>query len=537
MATVPELLRQGRRAEIWKKCCGFIDLSLKEFMEIQARLLMEQIDLLSRCELGRSLLGGKVPSSVEEFRQTVPLTTYEDYAPYLLEKREDVLPARPMFWARTSGRSGEYEFKWIPFPAGVFWAQLQEFFSSFIFASCRDRGDFVLEEYDKFLYCLAPPPYGSGWVPYQMPQIFPFDFLPPAEEAEQMSFEERISEGFRLAIREGLDVFLGIGSVLVRIGEQFAQQSGKMKISSFLSQPKSLLRLIRGSIRSKLAARPMLPKDLWDLKGIVLTGTDSSIYRDKIEYYWGKSPVEFYGATELHIVAMQTWDREGMTFVPSANFLEFIPEEEYLKAENDPGYQPRTVLLDKVEAGKVYEIVATNFMGGPFVRYRVRDLIKITSLRNEELEIDIPQMVFESRGDEVIDLAAFTRLTEKIIWQAIQNSGVEYVDWTVRKEIEEQQPVLHLYIELKGDDQDIESIGEAIHSSLRNLDSDYKNLEEMLGLKPLRVTPLPPNAFQRYYQDRKEAGADLAHLKPPHMKPSDRDIERLLRSGEQEAPS
>jgi len=150
MTTVPELLRRGRRDEIWKKCCGFIDLSLKEFMEIQERLLMEQIDLLSKCELGRKLLGGKVPSSVEEFRQTVPLTTYEDYAPYLLEKREDVLPAKPMFWARTSGRSGEYKFKWVPFPAGVFWAQLQEFFSSFIFAGCRERGDFVLEEHDKF---------------------------------------------------------------------------------------------------------------------------------------------------------------------------------------------------------------------------------------------------------------------------------------------------------------------------------------------------------------------------------------------------
>jgi len=537
MATVTELLRQGRRDEIWKKCCGFIDLSLKEFMEIQERLLMEQIDLLSKCELGRKLLGGKVPSSVEEFRQTVPLTTYEDYAPYLLEKREDVLPAKPMFWARTSGRSGEYKFKWIPFPAGVFWAQLQEFFAAFIFASCRERGDFVLEEHDKFLYCLAPPPYGSGWIPYQMPQIFLFDFLPPAKEAEEMSFEERTREGFKLALQEGIDIFLGIGSVLVRIGEQFAQQSSEMKVSSFLSQPKSLLRLIKGFIKSKLAGRPMLPKDLWDLKGIVVTGTDSSIYRDKIEYYWGKSPVEFYGATELHIVAMQAWDREGMTFVPSANFLEFISEEEYLKAEKDPGYQPSTVLLDEVEAGKVYEIVATNFMGGPFVRYRVRDLVRITSLRNEEYNIDIPQMVFESRGDEVIDLAAFTRLTEKTIWQAIENSGVEYVDWTVRKEIEEQQPVLHLYIELKGDGQDIEKIREAIHSSLKSLDSDYENLEEMLGLRPLRITPLPPNAFQRYYQERKETGADLAHLKPPHMKPSDKDIERLLGSSEREAIS
>lgn len=76
MATAAELLRQGRRDEVWKKYCGFLDLSLEEFMEIQKRLLMEQIDLLSKCELGRKLLGEKVPTDMEEFRETVPLTTY-----------------------------------------------------------------------------------------------------------------------------------------------------------------------------------------------------------------------------------------------------------------------------------------------------------------------------------------------------------------------------------------------------------------------------------------------------------------------------
>ena len=52
MATAAELLRQGRRNEVWRKYCGFLDLSLEEFMEIQERLLMEQIDLLSKSELG-----------------------------------------------------------------------------------------------------------------------------------------------------------------------------------------------------------------------------------------------------------------------------------------------------------------------------------------------------------------------------------------------------------------------------------------------------------------------------------------------------
>jgi len=126
MTSASELLRQGRRDEVWRKYCGFLDLSLEEFMEIQRRLLMEQIDLLSKCELGRKLLGNKVPASVEEFREIVPLTTYKDYLPYLSERKEEALAEKPITWARTSGRSGEYAAKWVPYTKRMYdkWGEL-----------------------------------------------------------------------------------------------------------------------------------------------------------------------------------------------------------------------------------------------------------------------------------------------------------------------------------------------------------------------------------------------------------------------------
>ena len=46
-----DLVRQGRKEELWQMCCGFIDLSLEQFMAIQTRLLLEQIELLKNCEL------------------------------------------------------------------------------------------------------------------------------------------------------------------------------------------------------------------------------------------------------------------------------------------------------------------------------------------------------------------------------------------------------------------------------------------------------------------------------------------------------
>jgi hypothetical protein len=55
MSKAVELLRQGRDKELWQMCCGFLSLSLEQFMAIQERLLLEQIELLSHCTLGRKV--------------------------------------------------------------------------------------------------------------------------------------------------------------------------------------------------------------------------------------------------------------------------------------------------------------------------------------------------------------------------------------------------------------------------------------------------------------------------------------------------
>src|SRR3972149_7882148 len=102
MSKLAELFKQDKYDELWQKCCGFIDLGLPDFMRIQRRLLLEQLELLKKCELGRQLINGANINSVKEFREEVPLTTYADYAPYLLKRRMDVLPRKPILWQHTS---------------------------------------------------------------------------------------------------------------------------------------------------------------------------------------------------------------------------------------------------------------------------------------------------------------------------------------------------------------------------------------------------------------------------------------------------
>jgi phenylacetate-coenzyme A ligase PaaK-like adenylate-forming protein len=290
-----------------------------------------------------------------------------------------------------------------------------------------------------------------------------------------------------------------------------------------------LLRLLKAVTKSKLAGRPILPRDIWSLKAVIAGGTDNAIYREKIKYLWGRYPMDMYGSTESNMIATQTWDYDAMTFLPHINFLEFMPEKECNNWLMDKTYQADLLTLDKVQAGETYAMVITNFLGGAFVRYFIGDAIRIKSLRNERCHINLPQMEFDSRIDGIIDIAGFTRLTEKVVWQAIENSGLVYQDWSIRKEVVEEKPLLHLYLEPKqGTELTEDQTAASIHEQLKKLDSDYASLEAMISLKPLKVTVLHHGAFQAYISKQRAAGADLAHLKPPHVNPTEAQIAKLL---------
>jgi len=526
MASTSELLKAGKTREVWEKYCGFIDIGIKDFMDIQKNLLLEQLQLFAECDMTVNIMGGVRPTTVEEFRQQVPFTTYKAYMPYLQETRGGILPGEPLLWVRTSGRSGEYPFKWAPITAGLYAEMSRACIAYVILSACRGRYDIPLQEHDKFFYGMAPPPYPTGAFAMSILSDFPLDFVPSPQESEVLNFDERIRAGVTHSLSEGIDFIFGLSSILVAIGHGFAERSGQSSIAGLLRQPRALIRIIKALIKSKLARRDMLPKDLWSIKGVMSAGMDSSIFRERIKHYWGRYPLTCYACAEMGLMAVQTWDFKDMVLVPTMAFYEFIPEEEHFKSKTDRSYQPQSVLADELEPGKRYEIVTTSFHGGPFIRYRIGDMIQVNNLSNPSLNIELPQVTFHSRCDEIIDIGGFTRLTEKVIWAAIEDSRVPYRDWVARKEIRDN-PCLHLYLEPLDSNTTPETARAPIHQKLTELDKDYRDVQEMLHFDPLKVTILPRGAFQRYISRQKAAGADLAHLKPPHLNVSDEIIRCL----------
>ncbi len=524
MPNIFDLLKEGKNKDVWRKCCGFIDLSMAEFMQVQERLLLEQLELYAKSGLGKKLFGGLFPRRLADFRRSFPLTTYEDYAAYLSEKREDLLPAKPDYWVCTSGKLGTYERKWAPYSRGMVQTHIKNFFASIIFAVCSKKFEFNLKENYKFLYAMAPPPYLTGMVPYGLKDEFPFEYLPPLSVAEKMTFEERNKEGFRLGLARGIDLFFGVSSVLVKIGEKFSQEepggSDFGKLGAL-----SKIRLAWGFLHSKIQHRQLLPKDVWNLKGIICAGTDTAFYKERIENYWGKKPIEIYGGTEIGIAATQTWDHEGLVLFPDANFWEFIPEEEYKKSLANPGYVPETVLANELEPGKRYELVITNFRGGAFLRYRVGDLIKVVGLRNDRPGTGLPQIVYEDRVHDVIDLAGFTRITERTLWEALKKAGITHGNWVAKKAFAKDHPILELYLEL-APHENSKTTEENIHQALRSVDADYHDLEELIGYRPLRLAPVPEGFFKLFRQ-KQRAENNLDMETSSRINPSERLLAEL----------
>lgn len=459
--SLKEKLKKHQYNEIWQQYCGFLDLSMEGYMKIQRRLMEEQIQLWSNCGLGQSILKGKHPKNLEEFRKMVPLTEYEDYADILLTKQPDMLPGNPVIWIQTTWEGGKHPIKVAPYTRSMLDTYRNNVMACLILSTSREKGSFDVASTDKFLYALAPLPYATGLFPLALGEEIDIEFLPAIKDAVNMSFSERNKLGFKMAMQ----------------------------------------------------------KDLFHLKGFMVAGTDNLCYKDDLEELWGIRPMELFAGTEPSMMGTETWTRKGMYFFPDNAFYEFITEEDMLKNHADPSYIPPTYLMDEVRPGEKYELVFTILKGGAFARYRCGDMYRCVGLENREDETRIPRFEYVDRVPWIIDIAGFTRISENGIQNVIGLSKLPITNWVATKEYNEQnRPYLHMYVELERDALLNNAMSATILKDLlstyfKYIDQDYRDLKKILGMDPLQVTILTCGTFETY---EKRTGKKLYHMSPSH---------------------
>ena len=520
-----EKLKNLQPDAIWQEYCGFLDLSIEEYMKIQNRLMLEQISLGSHSGLGQHLLNGKWPETIDEFRKQMPLTTYGDYADILLQKQEAMLPDKPIIWIQTTWEGGKNPIKVAPYTKGMLDTYKNSILACLILCSSTEKGKFNVKSTDNFLYGLAPLPYATGLFPLALNEEIGIGFLPPVKEAVKLSFSERNKKGFKMGLSEGLDFFFGLGSVAYYVSLSLGSMgSSKTKISSEEAGKKRykyslpmIYRILRAKYQCKKENRDLKPKDLFKLKGLVVAGTDNNCYKDDLEDLWGVRPIELFAGTEPSCIGTESWTKDGLYFFPDACFYEFIPEDEMYKSLDNPDYEPKTYLMNEVKPDKTYELVVTVLKGGAFVRYRVGDVYRCMGLESSADKTRIPRFKYVDRVPDIVDIAGFTRISENCIRDVVNLSGLTIQDWFAAKEYNKQnRPLLHMYVEMKRDSLASSAITKDIlreHLSVyfKYVDNDYKDLKRILGMDPLEITILKCGTFEEY---ERQKGKSIRNINP-----------------------
>lgn len=508
--TFEEKLKKCSAAEIWQEYCGFLDLSLSEYMEIQKRLLMEQVELMAGCQLGQRFFRNGVPQSVEEFRETVPLTKFEDYADVLLTQKEDMLPEKPVLWLHTTWEGGDFPSKRAPYTESMLETYKTNILGAMLLATSTGRNKFNVRPGMRVLYSLAPLPYATGMFPDLISSEIDLRFMPSVREARKMSFGQQMRTGYKLAAKHGMDMFFGMSSILygaTRSLDQLTQGGGKVSFRDIVTtSPRMLWRILTAKYRQKRDGTDIRPRDLFRLQGFVCVGTDTALYKNELEEAWGIRPLEIAGGTEPTCLGTETWSKNGLVLFPDACFYEFIPEMELYREMDDPSYTPKTYLMDELVAGQKYELVITVLKGGAFLRYRVGDVYRCLRLRNPSDKLDLPQFEYVDRIPSVIDIAGFTRFTEREIRKVIEMSRLPIPEWFATKEYDETgRSFLNLYVEVDmADAQGLAMSRQLLqdHLSLyfRSYDGDYKDLKRLLNVDPLKITTLKQGTIALYQQ-------------------------------------
>lgn len=515
-------LEKQHELNLWGEYCGFLDLDPGRFQMIQERLMEEQIRLWSDSGLGQSILRGKKPRTIQEFRKMVPLTRYEDYADILLNHRTDMLPAPPVIWLETTWEGGRHPVKTAPYTKDMIESIDRNMLALMTIASSDEPNESLLRDGDRMLFGLAPLPYVTGLFPHILEKEIDFNFLPPVRTANAMSFGKRNKEGFKMGLESGIDGFFGMTSVIAYMTESFSKASegssgGSSAVRKLFSMsPSMALRFIRARKVCQKENRPMVPGDIFDLKALVCAGTDTRCYKEFLEKTWGKTPHEIFAGTEMSLLCTETYSHHGMVFFPDSCFPEFITEEDSLRSQREPGYEPETLLLSELKEGHNYELVITSLKGGAFARYRVGDMFRAVRM-NGDNTTKLPLVQYIDRVNNVIDIAGFTRITENSIGDAIRLSRLPVVHCTAAKEwVDGKKPFLHLYLEIDPASVDSAAISaqvlrEHLKVYFKFMDTDYDDLEKMLGIDPLKITLLKCGSF---HQIIKETGREIPAINP-----------------------
>ena len=462
-----------------------IELFMKYPKDVQQEVFDKLIEQALRTTWGVQYAYDSI-SSIEDYQERVPISTYEDVKPYINRLREGeqnlLWPTEIKWFAKSSGTTSD-KSKFIPvsneameechFRAGkdviAFYTKQKPDSTVLKGKTLTLGGSAEVNNLSNQSY------YGdlSAVLIENLPFWAQFIRTPTSEIALIPDFEEKLNRITHYTVNENVTSIAGVPSwnlVLLRAVLDF---TGKNNI---------------------LDVWPNL--ELFTHGGVSFTPYRESFRKlipsDNMNY------LETYNASEGFFAIQDELDRDDMLLMLDLGiFYEFIPLDQL----NTPN--PNVLTVGDVELGVNYAIVITT--NGGLWRYMIGDTVVFTSLNPHRIKITGRTKYFiNAFGEEVIMENA-----EKALMTACKETGAAIKEYTAGPlYMSDNSKGAHEWmIEFETPPGNLDTFTEVLDNTLRSVNSDYEAKRyKDLTLKLPKVVSLEPGTFYIWMQKRGKLG-------------------------------
>ena len=505
--------------------------------EENTKLLLKIIDENKNTEIGRKYDFASI-KTVKDYIKKVPFSQYEDYEndiKRIMQGEKDILFSREItHFATSSGSSGEP--KYVPMCL-----EAEQLFAAYTHGLCfavmdKEIGENMIEgrgvSFTEVRF--KPTENGistgavSGKVRYQhkdnenivytTPMCisypkgkmnFPYLHLRFALMEEDLSF---ITCTFMTAAADTFKYLEDNWQILV---EDIAQGTISSDVRVPFSVREEVLPLLKPmEKRAKFLKEEfekgfdgILPRIWPKLKFLFGIGGGSfKVYTEKVKRYLGDVKIHYsvYSASEGIFAAPIKSNTEDMVLIPFSNFYEF-------REINDES--GKTVTLDKLEAGKDYEVIITNLSG--LYRYKIKDVIRVTGFFNT-----LPKIQFLYRINQLINIAGEKTnddVMNTVMALSAKELNIDMTEYSVYADTASSPGRYIVFLEAKsidGKTKDVKKAQEVIEKYLCKFNHSYEDKIAHKKLSHLKVCFLREKSYAVYRELMAAKGVSPNQLKP-----------------------
>lgn len=359
-------------------------------------------------QLGRDLHLDAV-QTVRDFRDRVPISTYEDYEPYVervARGEVGVMTPDPVIYLNmTSGTTGKQKLIPVTWRSRRFRNRATLLSISFLIDAMRRRnlkfGDMLVTSSLELLGTTSGGidfgPASVGDLRLQTPWLkelllaHPFAALRVDESAARhyVCLLFALGNAHTCVIAANFPVLgLVLAEYLQRFGDRLLDDLARGTISLAIApdlktrlerrlqpRPERARQLAQVLAREgRLTPRSVFP----DLSAIITArGGNSDFFFQRFPEYYGDVPIfgGIYSSAEGAYGMYRDVDEDGAILALDSGFYEFVPSEAWHESP------PPTVLAHEVERGQQYRLVFTNYNG--FYRYDFGDVVEVLDFYNK----------------------------------------------------------------------------------------------------------------------------------------------------------